>query len=64
MVIVLCDGKREEVKGEFSDVAGLLKHLSINSTTVLVRMAGEIVTLDEKVGNKDEIEILRITSKG
>ena len=64
MVIILCDGKRESVEGDFSDVAGLLKHLSINSTTVLVRMAGEIVTLDEGVENKDVIEIIRITSKG
>ena len=64
MVTVLCDGKKKDVKGEFSDVKELLKSLEINSTTVLVRKGKVIVTLDEKVEQEDVIEILRITSRG
>ncbi len=64
MVSVISGGKKEEVVGRFSTVGDLLKSMNINSVSVLVKIGGDIVTLDEKIKASDTVEIIRIVSRG
>jgi len=44
--------------------AELIKKLKFNSEEVLIIKNGELVALDELLGNKDEIKIISIISGG
>ena len=45
-------------------VKELLQKLSINPVTVIVVKNDELVTLDEKLSNKDNVRILEVVSGG
>ena len=64
MVSIISGGKKKEVPGRFSTVGDLLKYMNVNSVSVLVKIDGEIVTLDEKIKSSDTVEIIKIVSRG
>lgn len=46
------------------DIAGLLKELKINPETVVTAKNNELVTLDAKLKDGDEVKILSVISGG
>ncbi len=62
MIIAIDGGKR---RISFSGtVRGLLEHLSLSPSSVVVMRKGEIVTLDESLNNDDEVVIMSVLSGG
>lgn len=55
---------REKISFSGKTVKELLLKLKLNPETVLVVRKGEVLTEDELVKNKDEIEILSVVSGG
>jgi sulfur carrier protein ThiS len=57
------DAKTKNIK--FSGSAeSLLKKLKINPEEVIISCNNEIITLDEKISDKDEVSILSVISGG
>jgi len=46
------------------NIAEALKKLKINPTTVIISKNNELITLDEKVSEKDQIKIIPVISGG
>jgi sulfur carrier protein len=55
--------ERKELKFK-GDVEQLLSTLKINPESVIVTRNGELVLEDEKLDDKDEVEILQVVSGG
>jgi sulfur carrier protein len=62
-VVFLKNAKTVAVKQNAS-VLDALEALKINPETVIVKRGKEIVTEEEALNNKDEIEIIKIVSGG
>jgi sulfur carrier protein len=45
-------------------IGEMLESLSVNPDTVLVSVNGELRTSDEKINEKDEIELIAVVSGG
>jgi thiamine biosynthesis protein ThiS len=69
-ISVIFEGKDKKLKTKEmkvkngSKIADVLKELGINRETVLVRRNGKIVPEEEKIKDRDKIEVIRITSGG
>ncbi len=62
-MIVIFEGKKKRIK--FSGKASeLLKKLGINSQIVVLFRNGKIITEEEKLSDKDKIEIERVIFGG
>ncbi len=58
-------GRESELTiGEGETIAQVLDRLGINRETVLVRLNGEIRTEEERLGNGDEVMIIRAITGG
>lgn len=62
---VFIESENRNRKIRFSgSVSELLGKLKINPETVIIAKNGELVTEDEKLGNKDEVKLLSVISGG
>jgi sulfur carrier protein ThiS len=52
------------VVGEGANVLEVLRKMEINPETVLVKRGKEIITEDEPLAGRDEIEIIKVVSGG
>ena len=50
--------------GEGANVLDVLRKMDINPETVLVKRGKEIITEDEPLAGRDEIEIIKVVSGG
>ncbi|MBS3134088.1 MoaD/ThiS family protein [Candidatus Woesearchaeota archaeon] len=64
MVNVFIEKENKNVKAEARTVKELLEKLNINPETVLVTRDNELILLNEKLNNKDEIKLLSVISGG
>ena len=62
---VFIESENKNRKIRFSgSAAKLLEKLKINPETVIIAKNGELVTEDEKLGDKDEVKLLSVISGG
>ena len=58
------DGKSDKVRTSKKTIKDLLKEKDICRESVLVKKNGEFVPAEDKIKEKDEIQVIRITSSG
>ena len=61
---VKIQNKVEEVEFDGETIEGLLRKMKINTEAVLVKRNGSFVPAEDKLKEKDEIELIRVTSSG
>ncbi|UCG95023.1 MAG: DUF348 domain-containing protein [archaeon] len=58
------DGKAKKIKSKAKTIEELLKERGVCTESVLVRKNSKFVPAEDKIKEKDEIEIIKITSSG
>ncbi len=64
MINVFIEKENKNTKVEAETVKELLGKLKINPETVLITRNDELILLDEKLNNKDEVKLLSVISGG